>query len=830
MKEVIIFSNINQFALLRQLAKYGVNTMGYRVFNNSSILSYIREKTGNLSSKKTINNKNKAYLYSNFLMNDTSYFKGSTYEAAKNLSNTIDSIRVLITDDEEKEFKDKLTNNKVFKEKYEAIYNLYKKYKEYLNTNEETDNIQETRDIIDSKLKIDLEVLTIKGEDISPLEKKLLDTCFKSVKDIEFRELFNVKENKVDLTNLFKSKGYTHEISNVFKIIADNHLAIDTCTIVYTDYKNFYNSIKEYSNLLSLPVTYTDGVPSTEYNAYRMLYLITKLNDGLYGYDVLSNLLTDKSFNFDKLMQDVSITAKQDDFIKEVGDLKFNFNSEYNDEVYANYAATNTDHLVEIKKFKDIFNKGIANLLKEYVVIDDASITNRLVSDIELYKSINNIDDFDYFKSLLTQLINPSQAKEGTITACSINKVKENVRENMFFVGNDSNSFHISLAENSYIADDKLEEFSKDYAKTSIKIANNKMEAYKEAIKLAFDLNSNVYVSYSEKDETALEKHNLISILYDLQKEIENSLTFEEFKGKFDPVNTYYGNSFNKEEKIIENYLDKTKIIVGDGIKEEPNDNLKDLSSRKYSPTAIEVNVKCKKRFLIERILKISSENDYDVFAKFNNTDLGNMFHEVMEFVNQGHPEKDVLKKAEEVFEAVRAKRNPLLKYELEKDKKEFMKMVHNGYEYLQKKPQGIAETDMDMPLNIKGNTLNVIGKPDLVAGNEIIDYKAKRSVTHKDEDPVSCIQALIYALMNSDKNIDHVEYYYPIFKKVVKTTNNEANTVALLDEFYQSISKGEYPAAIEKYDVKKDKDKLDDICKYCSFEDICGKKTYESD
>ena len=66
--------------------------------------------------------------------------------------------------------------------------------------------------------------------------------------------MFNVKENKVNLINLYKSKGYTHEISNVFKIIADSHLAIDTCTIVYTDYKNYYNSIKEYSTLFNIPV------------------------------------------------------------------------------------------------------------------------------------------------------------------------------------------------------------------------------------------------------------------------------------------------------------------------------------------------------------------------------------------------------------------------------------------------------------------------------------------------------------------------------------------------------------------------------------------------
>ena len=45
-----------------------------------------------------------------------------------------------------------------------------------------------------------------------------------------------------------------------------------------------------------------------------------------------------------------------------------------------------------------------------------------------------------------------------------------------------------------------------------------------------------------------------------------------------------------------------------------------------------------------------------------------------------------------------------------------------------------------------------------------------KRKLEHKDEDEETCIQALIYALMNKDLNIDHVEYYYPYFDRTIKT------------------------------------------------------------
>ena len=821
MKETLIFSNTNQFALSRLLAENGVNNIGYRVFNNSTIFSYIKEKTSNLTTKELINNKEKTFLYNRYLIDDQSYFKGAGYENAKGLNEIIDSIRALIVSDEEKELKDKLKGNN----KYEAIYKFYKKYLDYLNKNNKTDTINEARELIKANNKIDQEIIIFKEEKIAPLTKKLLESCFKSIKEIEYRELFKVSKSKIDFKYLYKSKGYTHEVENVFKIIYDNKLSIDKCTIVYTNYNNFYNPIKEYSTLFNIPVSYIDGIHSYELNAYRMLYLITKLNDGLYGYDVLMNLIKDKSFNYDKLMKKIDVKEYLDSFFEEIGDLKFSFDKQHNDEIYSKYIKLNNDHKEEIKRFKDIFNKGLINLIEEYVINDDAFNTNSLINLLELHKSIIGYYDFDFYKSILNTNLNTTMAKEGTLTVCSIAKAKENIRENMFFIGNDSDSFHISLAENSFVFDDKLMEFDKENAKTSINKAINKREEYSNLIQLAFDLGSNVYVSYTEKDESELKEHNFISILYDLQVSSHPEITFKEFKNSFVSINSYFGNNFNKNEKIIENYLDKTKSILKQEQKEEKEDKIDNLLDRRYSPTQIELNINCKKRFLIERVLGVNGEEDYDVFDKLANTDLGSMFHEVMEFANTKASEQEVINKAKEVFEKYRAKRNPVLDYELERDKEDFLDIVHNGYEYLKKKEKGTAEQKQTSDININGNTLHLKGFPDLVSGNEIIDYKAKRTITHKEDDIVSCIQALIYALMNSDKNIDHVEYYYPIYNKTIKTTYNENNVKGLLGQFIDSLVNNDFKAAKDILVNDGDEEKLDDICKYCDFKDICGRE-----
>lgn len=824
MKEVIIYSQINQFALLRQLAMYGVNTVGYRILNNNAILSYIEEKTGNLISKGMINNQEKAYLFTRFLKEDQSYFKGSTYEAAKTLSITLDSIRLLIEEDEENVIADKLLNSDKSKNKYEAIYNIYKKYKEYLDINNIIDEIQKIRELIKLNIKIDLDVVTIKGEELSPLHKKLLENIFNSVKEVELRELFNRKKVNADFKNLFKSKGYSHEVANVFKIIAENKLPFDTCTIVYTANNNFYNSIKEYSNLLSVPVTYGDGVPAIEYNAYRMLYLVVKLNDGLYGYDVLMDLLKDKSFNYSKLIQELGQVKELNKMFATIGDLKFSFDADYNDKVFSRYKSYHKDYLKEIEYFKDIFNKGIINLIREYVVDDNPSITNSLLNELELYKSFNDIDDFDFFKSLLTTSVNGSMAKEGSIITCSLLKATTNIRQNMFFIGNDNDSFHISLAENSFISDDKLREFNAEFASTSLNMAKKKIENYKNTMQLAFDLGSNVYVSYCEKDEfSELKNHNCISILFDLQKDSEPGLMFEDFKKRFVSTCTYYGNNLRSEEKLIESYIDKTNSIIAQEEIMEQEDRIECLIDKRYAPTQIEDNIKCRKYFLINRILGVNTLNNYDVFAKFANTDIGNMFHEVMKFANEGKTLDEVNNKAEEIFDSVCAKRNPILHVELDKDKKEFLEIVSNGYKYLQKKKQGIAEQWQETDVDINGVTLHLEGKPDLISDKEIIDYKAKGKVMHKEEDIDSCIQALIYALMNSDKKIDHVEYYYPLFNKYIKTNYDEVEVKDRLNKFINSIINNDFKPAIEVY--ADDKNKLEDICKYCNYKDICGRE-----
>lgn len=820
MKESLIFSNINSFALIRQLAQRGINSLGIRVFNNRELLSYIWQKNALFPKERIISNKEKAYIYNRFIREST-YFKGSSYEDGKSLCETIDSIRELIEEDEDKVLKDKLLNSSSSKEKYEEIYNIYSKYIKYLNDNNLTDVIVEERKIISSNINIENEITYIKEEDITPLSLKLLNKCFKNIKEINYRDLYGVKETPITLNNLYKTKGFVHEVGNVFKIIHDNKLPLDTCTIACTKLSNFYNAIKEISLKFDIPVFFVDGVPSTEFNAYRLLYLIVKHNDNLYGYNTLKDLLNDYSFNFDKFIEAVQVKDNIDDYIRIIGDLKFSFDSKYNDQIFKNYFSSNKEFIDEVNNFKDILNRGIINFIKEYTVIDDEVVLDSLINDIDLYKSINYIVDFDYLRSLLNQNIKISSNAEGKLVVCSLLRTKEYIRDNMFFIGNDSESFHITLAENTFISDDKLLEISKDYAKTSLKLAELKKQGYSDIIEICSALGVKIYVSYTELDEVELKKHNFISILYILNKSNDQNLTFKKFKESFKQVNGYIGNELSKDEKIIESYLDKTVTIKSNEITQEEN-KINNLLEKKYSPTTIEEGLKCKRKFLISRILKVEDPDDYDVFRKIENYDLGNIFHLAMEFANdKTKSEDEVLKNAEELFDSLCNLRNPILKYELKRDKDDFLKLVTNGYEYLKGKKQGEVEEPLSKDLEIESSTLHIIGRPDLVVDDAIIDYKTKKHITHVENDKLSCIQALIYAIARSDKHITHVEYYYPYFKKAIKTDYTEADVKEILKSFVDILKNSDFKPAYLEYEDKK---KVKEICQYCNYSDICGK------
>ena len=824
MKETLIFSYINQFSLVRELALRGISTLGYRVLNNKELVIYINQKRKSVSSARLIDNNEKACIYNKFIVQNE-YFKGSSFEDAKSLSETVDSIRELIEENENDVLKLKLTNSTNSKEKYEAIYDIYTKYIEYLDDNNLTDIIREEREIIKSNYKIDNEILNIEEEDISPLTLKLLNTCFTNVHAIKYTDLYNVKQKPVDLQNLYKTKGFVHEIGNVFRKIYDLNKPFDTCTIVCTKISNFYNSIKEFSKLFNIPVIFTDGIPAVEYNAYRLLYLLIKHHDNLYGYDTLKEMLYDYSFNLNRLVEDLELKDEYNKFIRVVGDLKFSFDPVNNDKIFNDYSSLNHKYIDSISKYKDILNKGLVNFLNDYTVLDDDLIKTSLIKDIELYRRINDKDDFDYLKSLITRKITSSSCKEGCITVCSLSKVLENIRDNMFFVGNDSESFHISLAENTFISDSKLLEISR-FAKTSLKQVEIKKNNYSNILRIAQALDVNMYVSYTELDETELKKHNFISLLFILNKESHKDLTFDDFKKSFVQANAYTGNNLLSEEEIIKSYLNKNISVTPNELLNENEKKISDLLDDRYSPTEIEEGLKCKRKFLISRILKVSDPEEYDVFKKFENYDLGNMFHDAMQYANDKTKTlSDVLAKASKIFDKTCSMRNPILKYELNIDKDNFLRLVENGFEYLRHKKQGDTEEAIIGDLEINNRILHLSGRPDLVTADEVIDYKTKKTITHIENDNVSCIQALIYALLKEEKSINHVEYYYPHFRKAISTKFVKADVEVVLDTFMTMLSDSDFkPVYLEN----EDKEKLKQTCKYCKFSDICGKDEYE--
>ena len=78
---------------------------------------------------------------------------------------------------------------------------------------------------------------------------------------------------------------------------------------------------------------------------------------------------------------------------------------------------------------------------------------------------------------------------------------------------------------------------------------------------------------------------------------------------------------------------------------------------------------------------------------------------------------------------------------------------------------------------------------------------------------------------MNSDRNIDHVEYYYPIFNRIIKTYYVENDIRCILNQFIDSLESNDFKAAKDVLVDQKEKNKLKTICQYCNFKDICGKE-----
>ena len=109
-----------------------------------------------------------------------------------------------------------------------------------------------------------------------------------------------------------------------------------------------------------------------------------------------------------------------------------------------------------------------------------------------------------------------------------------------------------------------------------------------------------------------------------------------------------------------------------------------------------------------------------------------------------------------------------------------------------------------------------------------IIDFKAGKSVKHTTDDIDTCLQAMIYAyLMEQDGYvISDGEYKYIRYNESITCKYDAEMKDGLsnkLNDFKHAILEGKFPIA-------DNSEAGGDSCKYCKYEEICGKMEKEGD
>ena len=182
----------------------------------------------------------------------------------------------------------------------------------------------------------------------------------------------------------------------------------------------------------------------------------------------------------------------------------------------------------------------------------------------------------------------------------------------------------------------------------------------------------------------------------------------------------------------------------------------------------------------------------------------------------------DFLETAGKAFDREMKLRPPLRPDEAEREKGEFLAMMARAFEMEPASVQVVSAEHEYKGLHPSG--IRVHGFPDRIeklpdGTAVVVDYKTGRSLKHKPNDPVSCLQILVYAWLcetDGGMEISHGEYRYMRLGEVVRCEYDAVLKEALAKKLT------DFRDALENNRFERDPGKNRENCRYCKYAAIC--------
>ena len=851
----ILAPGLNGNELTRNLALHGINSFNTQVFSSGEFARYALMRSGITITEEFLDSKEENAIVAEAIK-DEAYFGKSSYSDIQEIAKAIRRMRSLVTSEDEIQTLEEIMSQGIFKEKNAALISVYKKYKEHLFEHNLIDSVSLIRKAIDSCSPFDADYCILDESPLSPLEKKLIEKISSGkYKTVKIAELYKAESKPLKLESIKNCYGAANEVETIISEIYSGK-KLDQCTVAVTDISTYGQLFFDNALLYNIPVTFGCGLPIINSNPARLLVLYNQWMNSFFGSDAVHRMIHSDCFNRSKLketLSEIGEDIKWKSFYKYLEEIKLTNDYETNRkriESYRKAVSEDAKYIVqgESREYNDFVQKQKCIPLLEKIA-DELSLptetfiskyaylrqgktgfAGQLITELDraalntIYEELNVIresgvsqSEGDIIINVLKMNVLNQKSEPGHIHITSIDKAMCSIRENMFIAGLSSSKYPGSPKENHLLldADIKLFGLDADYLTSENRIIRRR-DALLNMAKLASNLGSKIYVSYSGLNASELKKDNASSLIFELfGKANGGNASAKELEvatkkiGYFDPAvsaSRLIGNAYIEEKCIKQKDIELCSPEIGWNLDKE------------YSPTAIETFMGCPRKFMIGYILGIPEPDENDAFDVISPRDSGIMAHSLMEQLADNDLScEDFLKLSGEFFDRYIAEHPPLIPDKVDAEKDSFLEMLENAYKTDPHRKVILKEEDIHCT---HSSGVKLHGFPDRVEKLEdgsllIVDFKTGRTVNHEKDDINSCLQVVIYAYLMESKGykVSGGEFRYIKAGQTITCKYDDEMKAKLsekLELFKEMMISGDFPCG---YDC--------DFCKYC---DICNR------
>ena len=786
MEKIIYSDTLNQTELLRTLAKRGIKTLGLRVMSSYDLAVFILSKLGETEKRRYLSNQEQDFIYYSLL-------KPNSFNDASNIRSAINTFRDTGKGNSYSDIEPFL--DKAFTKKLDTIKDAFTKYNQYKADND-------LYDLYDLLYELKAFAKKINNMEVSyykdlPYSMAAIQTfsAFFDLKEEKFIDVFN-KEEQTHSPEVVKCYGKNNEFAYVLNIIKERQLNLDECLVVLTNPSDITGLMNRFE-LYDIPHTSSVGYPFGQTNVGRLVAKLDAMKNMAYGVDAYKGLFAAPYFKKDNYISLLGYANKEKDFIKAVGWLRPSFDD---NEITVNQSLFGVSIIKALSKICSDINNGkdkYFEFIKNNVADDKYNF--EALQLLEKYLNICHEYQIPFdvvVDSLLSSTISQHISKNGCIHVSSFTQAFSTLREHMFIVGLDSD-FPGNPKENYLIYDDEYKAMGAD------KYISSNIVRDKERLMnmLINDLAHHSYLSYSYYNVIDTKIANPSSIIYHL-----NSGDIPEFSWEDDKLSL----NSNLIDEYSKNALSDTQTKDNSGYIYNPTD----LLNKSYSPSSFGDFFNNKLAFVFQNIFGIYVEEPDDPYVVINPNDKGTVFHEVMKGFNKKayKNEQEFVDKGLKMFDDFMQSKPAIIAPSQTKERDNFEKGLRIAY---QSDPGNTCVLAEEKITDCEINGIKFTGKFDRLEKDAtgkyiLVDYKTGTSMHHADDDPMSCIQGLIYAAMIEKEyqtkgiKVEYCEFRYPFANGTAKISYdsvNRAKVIQLIDEFKNAINNHDFACLEDEYD-----------------------------